>query len=95
MSSSKIDALNRLDSLIKSAIPEDISYGTTQWHAHFIGWRAQAISALESIIGRNEIYTTEFKEHVIFESDDLEPGLQILQRLHFDIENGYREPTGF
>jgi hypothetical protein len=85
------DALIRLASLIEYG-GENFDYGTGQGYAHFFGWRAQAISALQSIIGDEHIYTLEFQKRVNYQNGPA-PGLEILRRLRSDIENGYLRKT--
>jgi hypothetical protein len=81
------EALTRLASLIEYG-GGNIDYGTTDGNAHFFGWRAQAISALEGIIGEKHIYATEFKTRVNYQNGPAQ-GIEILRRLRSDIENGY------
>jgi hypothetical protein len=85
------DVLTRLASLIEYG-GEKIDYGTTQGIAHFQGWRTQAISALYTIVGDDNIYTTEFEEHATHRNGPY-AGVEILRRLHSDIENGYLRKT--
>ena len=85
------DALTRLGSLIEDG-GEKIDYGTVQGIAHFQGWRIQAISALHAIVGEFNIYTAEFENHVSYNGGPYF-GIEILNRLHSDIENGYLKNT--
>jgi len=85
------DALARIASLIEYG-GENIDYGTNYGQSHFYGWRAQAISALEAIIGGNHIYTAEFTARVTHHVGP-ELGIEILRRLKSDIENGYLKKT--
>jgi hypothetical protein len=43
-------------------------------------------------VGENDIYTTEFIARVTYESSPY-PGIEILRRVHADIENGYLRKT--
>jgi hypothetical protein len=85
------DALTRLTSLMEYGA-ENIDYGTGQGKGHFNGWRTQAISALRGIVGKNDIYTTEFESCVTYNNGP-DSGIPILRRLKSDIENGYLRKT--
>ena len=85
------DALTRLASLTEYG-GENIDYGTNQGIGHFVGWRTQAISALRAIVGKNDIYTTQFESRVTYQNGP-DSGIQILRRLQSDIENGYLRKT--
>lgn len=85
------DARTRLASLIEYG-GENLDYGTGPGQGHFFGWRTQAISALHAIVGENDIYTTEFKALATY-SNGPQSGIEILRRLHSDIENGYLRKT--
>ncbi len=85
------DAITRLNSLIEYG-GENLDYGTDKGLGHFYGWRTQAISALRSIVGENDIYTIEFESHARYQIGP-ESGIPILRRLKSDIENGYLRKT--
>src|SRR5260370_15172456 len=85
------DALIRLAALIEYG-GEGLDYGTGQGYAHFFGWRTQAISTLQAIIGENDIYTVEFKTRVNYNNGPA-PGIELLRRLYSDVENGYLRKT--
>ena len=58
------DVLTRLASLMVYG-GDNIEFGTTQGYAHFFGWRTQVISALQAMLGKNNIYTKEFISRVL------------------------------
>jgi hypothetical protein len=85
------DVLTRLAALIEYG-GENLDYGTGQGQAHFFGWRTQALSALNAILGENDIYTIEFRKFANYQSGPYSC-LEILRRLYSDIENGYLQKT--
>ena len=85
------DALTRLASLAEYG-GEEIDHGTAQGIAHFVGWRTQAISALQALIGEDNIYSIEFQEQATYQNGPY-AGLELLRRLHCDIQNRYLRKT--
>jgi hypothetical protein len=85
------DALTRLKSMTEYG-GSNIDYGTNKGMGHFVGWRTQAISALQAILGDDNIYTSQFTKYANYQNGP-EPGLEILRRVISDIENGYLRKT--
>ena len=63
-------------------------------YGRFHGWRAQAISALISVLGPTATYTVEFDKRVRqYYKSSVDAGIFILSALQSDIQNGYLRTT--
>jgi hypothetical protein len=76
--------------LISQARESEATGWVTTPSEEYAGWRAQALSALRSIVGKENVYYQEFESEVTSRDvDNVRRGRGILTALHSDMANGY------